>query len=57
MGGDVIVGADGKRVAAIEDLRDVIAAHRPGDQIELNIYRDGKQKTVTVTLGRQPTAR
>ena len=55
IGGDVIVGVDGERVASIEDLRGVIAAHKPGDTIEVRIYRDGKQKTVTVTLGRQPT--
>jgi len=55
IGGDVIVGVDGERVASIEDLRGVIAAHKPGDTIEVRIYRDGKQKAVTVTLGRQPT--
>ena len=55
VGGDVIVGADGTRVASIEDLRGVIAAHRPGEAIDLQIYRDGKELTVAVTLGRQPT--
>ena len=55
IGGDVIVAADGEQVASIEDLRGVIASHRPGDTIELQIYRDGTKKTVTVTLGRQPT--
>ena len=55
VGGDVIVAADGTRVSSIEDLRGVIAAHKPGAAIDLQIYRDGKQKTVTVTLGRQPT--
>ncbi|MEI7759758.1 MAG: trypsin-like peptidase domain-containing protein [Thermoleophilia bacterium] len=53
-GGDVIVAADGKDVATMNDLRDVIASHRPGDRIELKIYRDGSAKTVTVTLGQQP---
>ena len=56
MGGDVIVSADGKPVATIDELRDVIAAHKPGDKIELEIYRGGAKKTVTVTLGRQPTS-
>jgi S1-C subfamily serine protease len=56
MGGDVIVAADGKPVASIDDLRDVIATHKPGDKIELDIYRGGAKKTVTVTLGRQPTS-
>lgn len=55
VGGDVIVGADGTRVASIEDLRGVIAAHRPGEAVDLQIYRDGKELTVAVTLGRQPT--
>ena len=56
MGGDVIVSADGKSVSTIDELRDVIATHKPGDKIELEIYRGGKSKTVTVTLGRQPTS-
>ena len=51
MGGDVIVSADGKSVASIDELRDVIASHKPGDKIELEIYRGGAKKTVTVTLG------
>ena len=55
MGGDVIVAADGKPVATIDELRDVIAAHKPGDKIELKFYRGDVAKTVTVTLGRQPT--
>jgi S1-C subfamily serine protease len=55
MGGDVIVAADGKAVSTIDELRDVIGAHKPGDKIELKIYHGGAEKTVTVTLGRQPT--
>jgi S1-C subfamily serine protease len=55
MGGDVIVAADGKPVTSIDALRDVIAAHVPGDRIELKVYRGQQPRTVTVTLGRQPT--
>ena len=55
MGGDVIVAADGKAVSTIDELRDVIGAHKPGDKIELKMYHGGAEKTVTVTLGRQPT--
>ena len=46
MGGDVIVAADGKAVATIDELRDVIGAHKPGDKIELKIYRgdDGEDR-------------
>ena len=56
MGGDVIVAADGKPVSSIDALRDVIAAHTPGDKIELKIYHGQQARTVTVTLGRQPAA-
>jgi S1-C subfamily serine protease len=49
----VIVAAAGKRVATVAELRDVLAEHEPGDTIELDIYRGGDEKTVTVTLGRQ----
>jgi len=54
MGGDVIVAAAGKQVSTIDELRDVIAAHKPGEKIQLKIYRGDAAKTVTVTLGRQP---
>jgi len=52
LGGDIVIGADGKRVTTLEALRDVIAHKKPGDKMLLQIYRDGKKKTVGVTLGR-----
>ena len=54
LGGDIIVAADGEPISSIEELRDAIAAHKPGDKIKLRIYRDAKKTSVTVTLGRQP---
>ncbi len=54
LGGDLIVSADGKQVATVADLRDVVTAHKPGETISLQIYRDGAKRTVTVTLGNQP---
>ena len=54
LGGDIIVSVDGKKMASIDELRDAIAAHKPGDRIELVIYREAKKSSVTVTLGRQP---
>jgi S1-C subfamily serine protease len=55
LGGDIIVAADGTTVTTIDKLRDVIARHRPGDSIQLKIFRGDKERTVTVKLGRQPT--
>jgi S1-C subfamily serine protease len=56
VGGDVIVAAAGKRVTTVAELRDVLADHKPGDELALQIYRGNDEKTVTVTLGRQPTS-
>lgn len=54
LGGDIIVAFDGEKISSIEQLRDAIAAHKPGDKVKLAIYRDRKKTGVTVTLGRQP---
>ena len=56
LGGDLIVAAGGRRVTSVEELRAVLAERQPGDRIDLEIYRDGDKRTVTVTLGRQPTS-
>jgi S1-C subfamily serine protease len=56
LGGDVIVAAAGQPVQSIADLRDVVTARKPGEKIELEVYRDGSKKTLTVTLGSQPQA-
>ncbi len=48
--GDVIVGIDGKTINSSPELLEQVAAKRPGDQIEVKIYRDGKTKTISVTL-------
>jgi S1-C subfamily serine protease len=56
LGGDIIVAADGQKVSSIEELRDAIAAHKPGEKIQLEIYRDAKKTSVQVTLGRRPSS-
>jgi S1-C subfamily serine protease len=55
LGGDLIVAVAGKRVASLEELRDALADHEPGEQVELQIYRGSRAMTLDVTLGRQPT--
>jgi putative serine protease PepD len=56
LGGDVIVAAGGTRVTNLSELRTVLGRHKPGDKLEIKLYRDSDQKTVTVTLGRQPSS-
>jgi S1-C subfamily serine protease len=54
LGGDILVEADGKPVAGLSKLRDLVAAKKPGDTLRLVVYRKGKKKTIEVKLGRQP---
>jgi S1-C subfamily serine protease len=54
LGGDIIVKFDGRQISSIEQLRDAVAAHKPGDKVKLVIYRSANRTSVTVTLGRQP---
>ena len=54
LGGDIIVGVDGRTVQNYEQLRDAIAQKKPGEQVDLEVYRHGSKQTVTVTLGQAP---
>ena len=56
LGGDVIVGVDGKQIAQFEQLRDAIARKKPGDKVKIELIRNGSKKTVTVTLTQAPGA-
>ena len=49
--GDVITAVDGKTVTSAQQLRAVIATHKPGDKLQITYHRSGESKTVTATLG------
>ena len=55
LGGDLIASVDGTPLYTIDKLRDAIANKQPGDKVKLGVYRGSEKRTVTVTLGRQPT--
>ena len=50
----MIVAVDGQELVAENDLSRLIAAHSPGDQVTLQIIRDGETMDVDVTLGARP---
>ncbi|WP_394438059.1 S1C family serine protease [Streptomyces sp. SGAir0957] len=49
--GDVITEVDGVRVHTGEELIVKIRAHRPKDELDLTVERDGKERKVTLVLG------
>ncbi len=54
--GDVIIKADGRAVTDGEALRDVLATAEPGDEVALDVIRDGRVRTVTAKLAAWPEA-
>lgn len=51
LGGDIIVGVDGDVLEQMSQLPAAIAAKRPGTNVRLDIWRDGKQQSIDVTVG------
>jgi len=55
IGGDVITGIDGQPVNSFDDLLIYVALQtQPGQQVTLNILRDGEPQEVQVTLEERP---
>jgi len=52
--GDVVLGLDGKTVADATALARGIADHKPGDSVQLRVWRDGAARDMTVKVGAAP---
>ncbi len=51
IGGDVIVAVDGQKVANQLDMNVILNRKRPGDSVNVTVYRGGKKMDVPVKLG------
>src|ERR1700722_5939368 len=51
--GDVIKSVDGKNIETIRDLTRMISAVKPGTSVNLDLWRDGKDMSVTAKVGDQ----
>jgi S1-C subfamily serine protease len=49
--GDIITDLAGQPVPSVAALQSVLAAHKPGDQVQARVARDGTESTVQLTLG------
>jgi S1-C subfamily serine protease len=56
LGGDLLVKADGRSLNSIDALRDVVTSKKPGDTVELELYRGDSKMTLNVKLGRQQSS-
>jgi putative serine protease PepD len=55
-GGDVITSVNGTEVTTSEQLRAIIDAHSPGEEVTLTVSRGGQSRTVTAKLGTRSAA-
>lgn len=55
--GDVIVQVDGQEVGESGDLPRIIGERTPGDTVKLKVWRDKKNRDVSVKLGEQASER
>jgi S1-C subfamily serine protease len=51
VGGDLIVAIDGQPVEGRDSLSNALSRKRPGDSIELTVYREGRRVKVRIDLG------
>ncbi len=47
---DVILEIDGRTVNNTSQLLEVVASHKPGDELEVTVHRNGKQEKLTIRL-------
>ena len=52
--GDVVVAVGGKEVTPDQTLSFLVAGQQPGSRVPLDVLRDGRRQTITVTLGTRP---
>jgi S1-C subfamily serine protease len=53
-GGDVITQVDGQTVSGMDDVIAAVNAKQAGDDVTLQVHRDGQSQDITVTLGDRP---
>lgn len=51
---DVIQRLNGARTRTMDDLLNLLGYYEPGDKVELTVLRDGKEKKLSMTLGKRP---
>lgn len=52
--GDVILEVEGHRIKDTKDLLNTVARLEPGRKVKVVVWRDGREKVITVELGERP---
>lgn len=54
LGGDVLVAVDGRPVTSMAEANRIVQAHQIGDEITMEVVRDGERMEMAGTLGEHP---
>ena len=52
--GDIITAIDGKPVQKVRNVLEIIAGHKPGDKVILNLLRAGQDLQLTLVTTERP---
>ena len=52
LGGDILISADGMKLASLADLQRAVVNKKPGQRVKVELYRGDDKQTVTVALSR-----
>jgi S1-C subfamily serine protease len=53
-GGDVITRIDDRKINTPDDLSEAVQLFDPGQKVKVEVWRDGKKRTLDLTLGERP---
>jgi serine protease Do len=51
---DIVVELEGEPIATANELMNRVALHKPGSKVEITVLREGKRKTISITLDKRP---
>src|SRR5205823_486833 len=52
--GDIVTAINGKKVETSQQLRNMVAAAKPGDEMTFTVAREGKTQDAKLKIGEQP---
>jgi serine protease Do len=53
---DVVLSVNGQTVSDVDDLRERLGRHKPGDEVEMKVKRGKEELTLKATLGKRPSS-
>jgi S1-C subfamily serine protease len=53
--GDIITAINGAEISRVRDVLDLVASHKPGDQVAIRIWRNGQIRELQMVTSERPS--